>query len=117
MSKLNGYCWNGFIFSVDAAEYENFQESLSEYFQVQEFSFVFEHYNLKDVWWGSLPGVYLANVTPPIVGFDSVEGFILHREPEKSERRKHKFKKILEDKFEIVQQKKFNRYKKYNPKK
>ena len=97
LSKLNGYCWNGFIFSVDAVEYEIFQASLSEYFQAQEFSFLFEHYNLKDVWWGSLPGVYLANITPPLVGFESVEGFILHREPEKSEFREHKFKKFLEE--------------------
>lgn len=97
LSKFNGYCWNGFIFSLDESEYENIQDRLSEYFQEQEISFVFEHYNLKDVWWGSLPGVYLANITPPIVGFESLEGFILHKEPIKSKRQEHKFKKFLEE--------------------
>ena len=97
LSELNGYCWNGFIFSLDAIEYEKFQANVMKYFQTQEFSFIFEHYNLKDVWWGSLPGVYLANITPPLVGFDSMEKFILHREPKKADRQEHKFKKFLEE--------------------
>jgi len=97
LSNFNGYCWNGFIFLLDELEEKIFREYFEEYLQEKEISYIFEHYNLKDVWWGSLAGMYLANITPPLVGFDSVEEFILHREKIQTERQEHKFKKILEE--------------------
>ena len=50
---------------------------------------------MKDVWWGSLAGVFLANIVPPITGFESLEEFILHEEKVKEEESEHKFKEIL----------------------
>ena len=97
LSEFNGYCWNGFIFLLDELEEKIFREYFEEYLQEREISYIFEHYNLKDVWWGSLSGMYLANITPPIVGFESVEEFILHKEKIQTERQEHKFKKILEE--------------------
>ena len=41
--------------------------------------------------------MFLANITPPEIGFDSVEEFILHKDVVKSERQEHKFKKILDE--------------------
>lgn len=79
LSKFNGYCWNGFIFKLSNSEYEKFRSDMEEYLTAKEMAYIFEHYNLKDVWWGSLPGIYLANITPPIIGFESVEEFILKK--------------------------------------
>ena len=97
LAKFNGYCWNGFIFRLDETEYETFRQDMEEYLTLKEISFVFEHYNLKDVWWGSLTGIFLANITPPLIGFNSAEEFILHKEKITTTRQKHRFKQILEE--------------------
>ena len=65
LASFNGYCWNGFIFRLDETEYETFCDDAEEYLTRQQISFVIEHYNLKDVWWGSLAGIFWANITPP----------------------------------------------------
>lgn len=97
LGGFNGYCWNGFIFRLDESDYENFYSDMEEYLTGKEIPFVFEHYNLKDVWWGSLAGLFLANITPPLIGFDSLEEFILHKEKNTATQREHRFKQILED--------------------
>ena len=97
LSKFNGYYWNGFIFLLDDSKYEEVHTHLEKYLTLKESAFVFEKYNLKDVWWGSLAGMYLANITPPIVGFESMEEFILTQEKLKTERQENKFQKILEE--------------------
>lgn len=97
LASFNGYCWNGFIFRLDETKYETFRQDMDEYLTLKEIPFVFEHYNLKDVWWGSLAGVFLANITPPLIGFNSVEEFILHREKITMMRQEHRFKQIIEE--------------------
>ncbi len=97
LSKFNGYFWNGFIFLLDNDKYEEVRTYLENYLTLKESAFVFEKYNLKDVWWGSLAGTYLANITPPIVGFDSVEEFILKKEELESDIQENKFREILEE--------------------
>ena len=97
LCEFNGYCWNGFIFRLDETEYETFRQDMDEYLTAKEIPFVFEHYNLKDVWWGSLAGLFLANITPPLVGFNSAEEFILHKEKIATTQREHRFKQILEE--------------------
>ena len=97
LASFNGYCWNGFIFRLDETEYETFRQDMDEYLTLKEIPFVFEHYNLKDVWWGSLAGIFLANITPPLIGFNSAEEFILHKEKITTTRQEHLFKQILEE--------------------
>ena len=97
LSKVNGYCWNGFIFQVEESESEEFCVNLERYLKTQEMAYVFEKYNLKDVWWGSVAGIFLANIVPPITGFKSLEEFILHVEESKENAREHKFKEILSE--------------------
>lgn len=72
-SKVNGYSWNGFIFQIEETDAEEFCFNLENYLKTQEMSYVFEKYNLKDVWWGSPAGIFLANIVPPITGFKSLE--------------------------------------------
>ena len=97
LSKFNGYCWNGFILQLEDSEYKTTRAYFEKYLQSKQTLFIFEEYNLKDVWWGSLAGMYLANITPPIVGFNSVEEFILNEESVQAEKQENKFKKILEE--------------------
>lgn len=35
--------------------------------------YIVEDYNAKDLWWGSLPGLFRAATTPPICGFQALE--------------------------------------------
>ena len=79
LQEVTGYFWNGFIFHLDEANYESFREYVSGNMQERELLYVLESYNLKDVWWGSLSGMYLANITPPLVGFSSAENLLLSR--------------------------------------
>ena len=95
LAKCNGYSWNGFIFQVEKTQASEFCSYLDEYLKTLEVAYIFEKYNLKDVWWGSLAGVFLANIVPPIMGFESLEEFILHEEEVKEKEREHKFKEIL----------------------
>lgn len=97
LSKVNGYSWNGFIFQIEEKNAEEFCFNLESYLKTQEMSYVFEKYNLKDVWWGSLAGIFLANIVPPITGFKSLEEFILHVEESKDNLRENKFKEILSE--------------------
>lgn len=97
LSECNGYYYSGVIFHLEESEYESARQYLSENLTAAGEPYVFEKFNLKDVWWGSLPGVYLANVTPPIVGFGSFEDFILTKSESRSTRQEQKFQRILEE--------------------
>ena len=97
LGDFNGYCWNGFIFLLEETEVEVFQAYIKEYLETKEIAYLIEKYNLKDVWWGSLAGIFLANINPPLTGFKSFEEFILTKEAVKSEWQEHKFKKIIEE--------------------
>lgn len=41
-----------------------------------------EDYNLRDVFWSSLPGIFRANITPPITGFNSLNELLFVGSPE-----------------------------------
>ena len=95
LQEVTGYFWNGFIFHLDEANYESFREYVSENMQERELLYVLESYNLKDVWWGSLSGMYLANITPPLVGFSSAENLLLSRTAKVAEEN-NQFSEIME---------------------
>lgn len=93
--EVKGYYWNGFIFHLDATEYEKFLEEAEKNLREREILYRIENFNLKDVWWGSLAGMYLANITPPIVGFNSIEDLILNKKSS-AVTEKNQFEKIME---------------------
>ena len=95
LQEVTGYYWNGFIFHLNATEYEKFLEKAEKHLREKEILYWIEKYNLKDVWWGSLAGMYLANITPPLVGFNSLEDLILHKKSSAVEE-KNQFEKIME---------------------
>lgn len=95
LEEVTGYYWNGFIFHLDATEYEKFLEKAEKNLREREILYWIEKFNLKDVWWGSLSGMYLANITPPLVGFNSLEEIILHKK-NSAVAEKNQFEKIME---------------------
>ena len=43
-----------------------------------ELPYLVENYHQKNVWWGSLPGMFRSNIVPPILGFDSLDELLAH---------------------------------------
>jgi len=95
LQEVTGYFWNGFIFHLDEANYESFRDYVTKNLNERELFYVMENFNLKDVWWGSLAGMYLANITPPLVGFENAENLLLSRKA-KVEEQNNQFSEIME---------------------
>ena len=47
--------------------------------------YVIEDYNAKDLWWGSLPGMFMAGLVPPICGFAALEDLLAVVHPVRTE--------------------------------
>lgn len=96
LSNLNGYFYDGFIFHLEEDASVDFRAMVSDFLSERQLPFLFEEFNLKDTWWGSLPGVYLANITPPILGLASMEDLLTHREEQAEEEKEHRFRHLLD---------------------
>ena len=96
VSAVNGYCYNGFIFQLESKETNLFRSKVTDFLTDKQIPFLFEGYNLKDTWWGSLPGIYLANITPPILGLPSIENLLCHKELSQASERQHRFRHLLD---------------------
>lgn len=78
LSELNGYYANIWLFSVPFAQEEEIRNKLTEYFTAKAQPYILENYNTKKLWWASLPGMHEPYVTPPIIGFSSLDDLLLH---------------------------------------
>jgi hypothetical protein len=76
LSNLNGYSMAVFFIPVPSEQYDAIEKYCQDVLQALEIPYVMENYNLKDIWWASLPGIFRANITPPIIGFSSLEEFL-----------------------------------------
>ena len=79
LGTLNGYYREMFLFLVEKEHRDAFIEGLRDFTYFAKLPCVLEGYNLKDIWWGSLPGLFRSDITPPIVGFSSLEDILTHR--------------------------------------
>ena len=96
VDKLNGYYHNGFIFHLPQNEYDDFRKYITDILTDMELPFIIEKYNLKDIWWGSLPGMYLSNITPPLLGFSSVTDLLIKKPLPKQDAR-NQFQEIIDN--------------------
>lgn len=94
LGGINGYYAGSFIFLLDEKDYDDVYALAEQICQTEQIPYVIESFNLKDVWWGSLPGLFRANVVPPVVGFDSVEDLLWLRH-EKEIEEENIFKETL----------------------
>ena len=75
LKRYNGYYMDAFIFLLDE-DTENFTQYMEHTLDDREMNYIPESYFLKEVFWGSIPGLYWANTKPPMVGFDLLSEFL-----------------------------------------
>ncbi len=76
LNELSGYYAKNFVFLLEDQTAERMKKFIQQCGNQLQIPYVIESYNLKDVWWGTLPGLFRANLTPPIIGFNSIESFL-----------------------------------------
>ena len=74
--SLHGYYDEALILLLAKEEKEDVLETLVGYLHEKEILYRIEDYNLKDKWWGYLPGIFRANIEPPLISFDEISDFI-----------------------------------------
>lgn len=82
LGNINGYYREAFLFLIEKEHRDAFVEGLRDFAFFAKIPCVLEEYNLKDIWWGSLPGLFRSDITPPIVGFKSLDDILAHKEEE-----------------------------------
>lgn len=81
LSDLNGYYSEAFFILLDSKLYDEAVHYCQNIINDMGISCIIESYNLKDIWWGSIPGVFRANITPPLTGFPYLDDFLSVAEP------------------------------------
>jgi hypothetical protein len=72
----NGYYTDTLLFPLDEEHDAPFQAELRGILNQAELPYIVEEYNLKEVFWGSIPGLFLANAYPPVTGFHDLSEFL-----------------------------------------
>jgi len=84
MGELNGYYSDSYSLLVPKERDTDIHHYTQNILDILRTSYIMEQYNLKDVWWGSLPGIFRANITPPQMGFSGLGEILYHPEPVES---------------------------------
>lgn len=82
---LHGYYNECLVFCMDDLNYDRFLEFLTNFLNREQFLYRIEDYNLKDIWWGTIPGIFRADVEPPAIGFAELGDLLLHPDVRKKE--------------------------------
>lgn len=87
LNKLNGYYMDAFFFPFREEDYVTQRNRLESILDSMELPYIIENYHQKNVWWGSLSGMFRSNIVPPVVGFESLDELLAHgpRPSEKGE--------------------------------
>ena len=80
LGKLNGYYSDNYFLLVPKERDEDIDRYTRNILDILHVSYTMEQYNLKDMWWGSLPGIFRANITPPQMGFSGLGEILYHPE-------------------------------------
>lgn len=92
LGKYNGYYTNLFQFFLPQEDDERFRSFFARQLNQLQCSYIAESYHLKEAFWGSIPGLFLADIQPPVIGFSHLSEFLtaqIKRKPPKQD--------ILED--------------------
>ncbi|MFC2741973.1 MAG: hypothetical protein ACFN1I_00895 [Selenomonas artemidis] len=76
LGAYNGYYTDTFLFYLDVANYTPFRTFFTDHLNRRELPYIVEDFNLKEVFWGSVPGLFLANAHPPVTGLRSLSEFL-----------------------------------------
>lgn len=76
LARYNGYYTESLQLFLTHQNDQHFRESFATALTNARLPFAFESYNLKEYFWGSIPGLFLANVRPPVTGFSYLAEFL-----------------------------------------
>ena len=82
LAEINGYYSHPLIVCVPMAAERETRGFIDRLFQAARIPYIREEFNAHDVWWGSLPSLFRANIRPPIVGVSSLDVLMPHEEME-----------------------------------
>lgn len=86
LSNINGYFSHSVIVCVSQKELRETGDFIDHLFQSSQMLYIREDFNARDIWWGSLPGLFRANIRPPILGVSSLDVLLPHGEREEGEK-------------------------------
>ena len=102
VGDIKGYFSEYFIFTMNDKNYDNFLEFVTDFLNRKKLLYRIEQYNLKDKWWGSLAGIFRADVEPPATFFSAIGDLLMHPDEKKVT---HQFDNAIK-KMETIQLKK-----------
>ena len=82
LQALSGYYNNQLIVLTPKDGCIRVQTYLEKLLCQRGLPYIIEDYNAKDLWWGSLPGLFRAAVVPPICGFQTLEDLLAVKKEE-----------------------------------
>lgn len=68
--EFHGLATENLIFITDR-DNNDLAKYIFKVMDILELPYILESFNLKDVWWGSLPGLFRANINPPAVSMEN----------------------------------------------
>lgn len=78
LTQFNGYYTNNLIFyNEDKEQLDKQLNDIDKNLQTMHIPHIVETSNLKDIWWGTLPGIFRANLNPPIVSLLDLKEIML----------------------------------------
>jgi hypothetical protein len=78
LGELTGIYANSLFLLTDKGQTKEIERYVRDVLNRLESLYIVEDYNRKDVWWGSLPGLFRANLTPPQMSFGGLSELMTH---------------------------------------
>ena len=78
LGELTGLYANNLFLLTDKGQGKEIERYIRDVLNRLEALYIVEDYNRKDVWWGSLPGLFRANLTPPQMSFGGLDELMTH---------------------------------------
>ena len=75
-ANYNGYYLDNIQAFLPDKTYQDFRRSFGQALDTSCLPYMFEDYNLKECFWGSIPGLFLADNRPPHLAFDYLVQFL-----------------------------------------
>lgn len=80
LMKFNGVYTNTFVFRFTDQNRAKNEAYIAKVLETLELPYVFEEFNRKHCWWGTVPGCFRANIVPPIKGIQRLGDLLVFTE-------------------------------------
>lgn len=78
--SIGAYYMDVLFVPFEEEDYRDGRNWIAGMLDTMELPYIVENYHQKNVWWGSIPGMIRSNIVPPIIGFDSIDEVLAHKE-------------------------------------